>query len=727
MRYLANILWGHRIPLVMNICDTVAENDFPCFAPGVDGEQVLRLFQTSHRLGMDNAVYLYNPLNMDSTIVETFTATMASKMTIRTIQVRGASISNATAHEIIDSRVPTIIMSHGNTASAYPLLRALAGEERAKYLNFLVTFGQSYAHEVLNATFVGDENPIFDVAVHFNTDLQSAFITRAFAEGWTPIAAKTKFPALVGTTCYYFYYLLKMWAYGFQQLVAGTPPELIASSLDYRPLINRRVYLSNTTHNLILNAQVQDVLGVPYLFRIYSVAKPNFTEFQRVRQWGLSCRRFIDWADGTGVITNATYADGLSTPPPAVVPFPTKNLETSALRTAGFAVGGILIGLNLILLGMLVIWKGHKSVKSVSWVFMGTTVVGSILLAVTLFLSTTTPTYAACNTVPVLITTGLHLIVVSIAVKAIRLSIIFHNKRSRRIKLKDEKLAGIVLSLFILDIILLAVWLSLDPMKPVYVEENQWQVLRCHSGSQIPWALFAYGLAKLIVALKYTYSTRGVYSEYNETKAVRAKKTLVEHRLEGHLILLTIALATTSFGTSITVVGSRLVYTLFEITGKTSQMQSMSSNRREWMAKLQQHGGGGQSGDPETGSQAIIVVESSAFECAIRKRSLFTPVSRWYSCYATLSRNNPEPNLNVTFWDNVGEKLKLVRSINMTAQEVGRVVSDGDCQVKLDSSRGNFDISFVSETAVAAFIEVFNKFMPKPVVSGSGKRDSTVS
>ncbi|KAJ3086774.1 hypothetical protein HK102_012504 [Quaeritorhiza haematococci] len=367
--------------------------------------------------------------------------------------------------------------------------------------------------------------------------------------------------------------------------------------------------------------------------------------------------------------------------------------------------------------------------------------------------------YEKCNTIPVLITLGIHLIVVSVAVKAFRLAIIFHNKHSRRVDLQDPKLAMIVACLYIPDIIILAVWLGSHPLTPIYVEEGDWQILRCYSSTTgYPWGLFGYGVAKLLVALRYTYFTRNVYSQYNETKAVLfavynviiglviglVSFVITGMNREAEMILLLIALALVSFGTSASIVGSRIFYAFFltaymvPVTlGSTGQSNKIklgtpliltkpgNRDQGERSSGITSLSGAGGTKDSNLNNSTTAVTDDdykgkadlSVFEVSIRKRSLLAWFSRWYSGLVMIGKTNPEPSLIISMWDDVTvagtEKLRPSKTVYLTRDQITYASFFGGNRVTVEHADGVFDIDLPNDRLVIQFIETYAQHMGK--------------
>ncbi|KAJ3088276.1 hypothetical protein HK102_009134 [Quaeritorhiza haematococci] len=763
IQYVVNICSGFKIPLLTLNCPFVVGNDNPCFSAGVRGEAALQHFKAAARLGLSKVAYVYNPLSLDSGQVEAFAAEMSSQIDVRTYQIR-SDITNATVKQIVDSRVSGVILTNVNAAPGFLMIKNAVGPERAKMYTFMTTFAAQPLGNLLTNFPIGHENGLFVSEGDAPADLSAAFTRRAIADGYASYAqvrVNASLTAFLTSTGYRYYHLLRLWAYGFEKLVAGRPANTIASSLDQRPTINRTTYFSNVTINSNLGTSVKTVSGVPFLFNRFSIVQPNMTEFNKTRLWTPAARRFLGFVDAPGLITNGTYGDGSSTPPPAIVPLPIWSFANSPIRNAGYAVGGITIAFNLILLVLLLALRSSVSVKSASWVFMGTTLVGSIALAVTLFLATGEPNYGQCNATPVLITLGIHLIVVSVAVKAFRLATIFHNKHNRRVDLQDSKLAMVVGCLYIPDIIILAVWLGTQPLTPVYVEEGDWQIVRCYSSTTgYPWGLFGYGVAKLSVALRYTYLTRNVYSQFNETKAVLfavynviiglviglVSFVITGMNREGEMILLLIALAVVSFGTSASIVGSRVFYAFFQTAnmvsvtiGSTGQSSKTKLPTPQILARPGKRDQGERSFGSTSGGAAAAVVavpkdsnqnysttgvtdedykgkaDLSVFEGSIRRRSLLAWFSRWYSGLVMIGKMNPEPGLIISMWDDVAgtDKLGPSKTVCLTRNQIAQVSFLGKNHVTVESAHGVFDLDLPNERLATHFVETYTQLMGK--------------
>ncbi|KAJ3090957.1 hypothetical protein HK102_002118 [Quaeritorhiza haematococci] len=298
-------------------------------------------------------------------------------------------------------------------------------------------------------------------------------------------------------------------------------------------------------------------------------------------------------------------------------------------------------------------------------------------------------------------------------------------------------------------------------MVAIYVEEGgEWQTPKCYSNAPgFPWGLFGYGLAKLLFALRYTYLTRNVYTRYNETKAVLfavynvliglvlglVSYAITGLQREGAIILLLIALAVASFGTSASVVGSRVVYALVDITSskpRTSTGSAGSAGIKNDSGSYEQ--------DPQilvrrglkalpdvsmakTGNSEPIPTNSNdgskkkdddyvcqgdliGYEASVRQRSVVLWLSKWYSCLVIIGNVNTEPNIIISIYEDITGSGKLVptRTMTLIGEQVGDVVFLEKNTVKIDTTRGVFDVDFPSASLAAQFVEAYQKRMGKP-------------
>ncbi|KAJ3092384.1 hypothetical protein HK102_007990 [Quaeritorhiza haematococci] len=737
--YLISLFWGFKIPVILSNCPLKTVADYPCFSASVDAVPIAQIFRAAPRLGINSLLFVYNPTFWDSGTIEALAAEVPS-VQIRTIQSRTGTITNATLQRILESRVSTINFFGVQGAR---LVREAMGKDRAKHYTFL-TYGRFLTADIVLDEFpVGQEAGVFDVDLITPVNEQAKFAMRAIQEGWVngTAADMPLLNVIMVQFPYYFYYLVRMWAYGFKQLVAGQPPAMIATSFASRPVVNRQLYFSNSTINKLMGIEPRNISGVTFPFFPHKISNLNMTEFNRTRAFTATSQRFLGLIDEPGVIANGTFADGSNTPPPSVVPLPTLSFDHSSIEKTGLALGGIIILLDLIMLGLLWVFRLHKSVKSASSVFMGTTLVGSICFAVAMILSTSDMGYSECNAFPPLISVGLHLVLVSIGVKAFRLEKIFRNKNNRRIVLKDEKLAMIVVGTYIPDAILLIVWLSIAPLQPTYVEEGSWQVLQCASKtSGFAWGLFGLGVAKLAVALKYTYATRNVYLQYNEVKAVLFTcynilsgiiTGLVALALdglgrEGQMILLIIALATSSLGISTTIVGSRIYYAVMDKGGK-KQHNTLNphsfSNDREIRPGLSKSTIGAKinniTQDTTAEENAKTQAEFTVFNAAVRRQRHWFSNSPWFAGFIMIGKvdRKARPTVIISLWEDAvsggQEARRPTQSLIMTSEQIGQVftVADTGNTVRMECSRGIFDLDFPTDAKATQFVEVFQSQM----------------
>ncbi|KAJ3090423.1 hypothetical protein HK102_003781 [Quaeritorhiza haematococci] len=772
---------GFRIPVLTFQCPILIAPDNPCFATQVTELYILQYFKAAQRLGFKNALVLYDPDVYSNTVVESFANEVANDIKITSIQVRGNATQD-TIRQIQNTRLSTILSTGAGNMKSFRLLHDMLGD-RASFYSFFISPNAGPA--ITLETFLsGEDKGLFRADEIFREDTRQLIVDRVLNEKWAWSDSADYSTTIMRIHLilmgFRFDYLLRMWAYGFQALIKASPytPDVIATNMDRRPPLDRVVYTRNQTLNQIYGLQVRNVSGVPFISTVYGIYEFNVTAYNLTLSLPDS-RRFIAMVDGTDKITNATYGDGSATRPSDIVPLPIRSFENSSTAAAGLALGPLIIIWNFALLLLLLVLR--SSLKSTSWVFMGTTLLGSMSIAAALIsASLSAARGTSCTPTPVLITTGIHLVLVSIAVKAFRLNIIFRNKvrnytakehvNRRNMALKDTHLAMAVLGFYIPDVILLAIWLSVEPLRPMYVEESGTQVLRCYTNkSGYAWALFAYAMVKLLVALRYTYTTRDVYSRYNETKTVLfavynviiglvlglVSLTLSGLPKEAEMILLTIALALTSFGTSTTVVGTRVYYAVLQKVGEeesaSDSQQRAGLHKSGKIGPASNHGKAMGASTAETTSDRnkshtavrlasgvdimgthgdVLMTNCFVYEGSARRRVTgFLWSARWYLCSIIVALVDSGPTLTIVFLDgsekkddeknNSTQSMRAIRSVSVAQNQITALnVTKDKMVVAVDTQAGTFDIDLWEEQVASAFVETCSKAM------GLGKGDS---
>ncbi|KAJ3078779.1 hypothetical protein HK102_004245 [Quaeritorhiza haematococci] len=268
------------------------------------------------------------------------------------------------------------------------------------------------------------------------------------------------------------------------------------------------------------------------------------------------------------------------------------------------------------------------------------------------------------------------------------------------------------------------------------------------------------GVAKLSVALRYTYWTRNIYSQFNETKAVLfavynviiglviglVSFVITGMNREGEMILLLIDLAVVSVGTSASIVGSRVFYAFFQTAnmvsvtiGSTGQSSKTKLPTPQILAKPGNRYQGKQSFGSATrtsGTGVVGVAEDSnqnnstaavtdddykekadlfVFEVSIRKRSLLAWFSRWYSGLVMIDKTNPERSLIISMWDEVAgtDKLGPSKTICLTRYQIAQISLLGKNHVTIESAHGVFDLDLPNERLATQFVETYTQNMGK--------------
>ncbi|KAJ3091645.1 hypothetical protein HK102_013956 [Quaeritorhiza haematococci] len=420
--YFISIVWGLRIPVVALSCLLKTEVDYPCLSVALSGISYMWAIDALRRLGFNRAVGVYNPNVFAQDVIELMIQS-APDMQIRTLQLRTQTPQEMVS-QILSGRETAVLTFTDQIASFIPLVRQAVGNERAQQLTFI-----SAISELITGTIpglfpnTGDENGVFDVTrapFPFSSGLYDLLAAR---EGWNATTLNLNTLRFVTSGLGSLMYApTKVWMYGFSELIKNASAAVISTNYRSRPVVNRPVYLSNFKR-LGIDGYVQNFSRTAF-----------FIPQSWIRNFKLNSNRtgatysFLGIGSAPGLITNATFADGTSNRPPTILSYPTVRIFQSQVYYAAYALGGISIAYSIFLTLMLIGLRSRESVKSASWVFLGTTLTGTMLLALVLFPAATDPTYAGCIATPVLLSISVHLILVSISVKAFRLHLIFANK-----------------------------------------------------------------------------------------------------------------------------------------------------------------------------------------------------------------------------------------------------------------------------------------------------------
>ncbi|KAJ3091644.1 hypothetical protein HK102_013955 [Quaeritorhiza haematococci] len=300
---------------------------------------------------------------------------------------------------------------------------------------------------------------------------------------------------------------------------------------------------------------------------------------------------------------------------------------------------------------------------------------------------------------------------------------------NRKIKLRDPQLAAILALTYVPDLAILIVWLTNSPLEPVMVETGTVQSLRCVTRSGgFAWGLFGYGLAKLLVALRFTYLTRNVYSKYNETKSVLfavytvmvgiaiaiASFAVQDLGREGQIILLLIALSSASIGTSTAIAGYRIFFALQDGEGISSQTTGASPGMTAKKPSPTKSNPIATSSAPwanaTTGSErAYGETQLKGFHASIRERRLW--FSRWTACWICTSHGG---SLIISFVKNEkggtaewfhGLKLDVLRFIRSIKADAASNSATQYFGVEIGAPTTSYEIVFESEGAASDFMK----------------------
>ncbi|KAJ3061786.1 hypothetical protein HK102_008993 [Quaeritorhiza haematococci] len=372
--YFVSVVWGLRIPVLALYCDLRTELDYPCFSILTSGISYYWAIDATVRLGFDRAVALYVPTVTSPTALEAF-AQSAPNLDLRTIQIR-SGITNTTITSALDGRETCFIFIGGNTLPLISLLRKAVGPDRAKSMAFVTTISQiqpPYA-AWFPSDWSGEENGVFDVG-QYPFSIAEALVGRMSArEGWDNTTAfnTARLKNFANTFGVMMYAPVKMWGYAFRSLIVNKSAEAIATSYDARPPIDRTLYLS-AFNKTGIDGSIRSLGGIPFfaydsLVKNFKLNENRTAATYTTLKLGTGSATAAGGGGGNPMFLNAVFGDGTGKRPPSVLPYETVHFEGTGTYYAGFVLGGVAGGLNVVLLGLLCALRNRASVKSASWV-----------------------------------------------------------------------------------------------------------------------------------------------------------------------------------------------------------------------------------------------------------------------------------------------------------------------------------------------------------------------
>ncbi|KAJ3085636.1 hypothetical protein HK102_013979 [Quaeritorhiza haematococci] len=194
---------------------------------------------------------------------------------------------------------------------------------------------------------------------------------------------------------------------------------------------------------------------------------------------------------------------------------------------------------------------------------------------------------------------------------------------------------------------------------------------------------------------------------------------------EGQMVLLMLALATSSLGISTTIVGSRIYYALLD-RKETEQRTYGSLSRDNRLGTSKSIGG-----TPKINSNAQNTVPSSAedsnraqadltvFKVAVRQQRTWFMSSSWFPGIIMVGKidRTSRPTVHISLWkDDVSggqEARRPTQSMILTLGQIGQVfaVADTGNTVRIECSRGICDLDFPTDAKATQFVEVFQSQM----------------
>lgn len=212
-----------------------------------------------------------------------------------------------------------------------------------------------------------------------------------------------------------------------------------------------------------------------------------------------------------------------------LITLPIHWIISAAVQDFGTTFG--VIGLLAVLAVAAAISKyRHKVViRSASHAFLLATLIGLLLLFISMILLVRPPSHATCASLAWTVDIGLFLTFAPIVARLYRIYKIFARSKLKVVRMSNNKLAAYMIAIAAVDVIILSVWTTEAPLQPtithVYsdngIQDTQYE--QCNIVSSGVVYLVVLGVMKAVMLFYgaiLSFSTRKVASLFNESSAV---------------------------------------------------------------------------------------------------------------------------------------------------------------------------------------------------------------
>ncbi|KAI8905329.1 periplasmic binding protein-like I [Powellomyces hirtus] len=348
--------------------------------------------------------------------------------------------------------------------------------------------------------------------------------TRSFEERFSAFNGSAPFQQSDCEGCASHYDALYAIAYGYKnQMTKGAPAATIVNNalfkglnltiadfVTYPPFEGAQQTISFTPQGDVSTAN----------FRISNLVGDSQVDIATTA--GGSALRFVAGTQPT------FYGGGTDTPKDMV----TLKDDVVGFRKPAAAVIIALVtamaGLVAVSIPTLFIFRTHQILKPVSPEFMAIAALGMLICLGSIYVdSVETPTETSCNAQIALLAVGFGNVVGSILVKLVRLYRIFDNRIAGRQMLNTQKLLLGSGAIIAGELLLIIIWWSAFPLQAIERQDilNQRRYYECQSNNSkgqlaLSTLMFLYNAALVCACCYLAFSTRNIYSAFNEAKAI---------------------------------------------------------------------------------------------------------------------------------------------------------------------------------------------------------------
>jgi len=190
-------------------------------------------------------------------------------------------------------------------------------------------------------------------------------------------------------------------------------------------------------------------------------------------------------------------------------------------------LAALVIVLVFVLIVLLLVYRMNTVIRYASPVFCIATCIGSIIMLVTVFLLSPTPTGALCTIAAWTICIGFTLFYGNLLAKTLRVYIIFRSvKNFERVKVTNMQLFPFVGVLLALDVILLVLFTAIDTPTTSHdtqgLDPYEYRSVCDYNGAAfiLIWIMVGYKGIQLFVGIILAFLTRSVSKAFNESQSI---------------------------------------------------------------------------------------------------------------------------------------------------------------------------------------------------------------